>query len=339
MERIAIVGAGAMGTLLGACLNSAGVKADLVDVNQKHIDAMNTNGARVVGKVNMTVPVTALSPDMMDGVYDVVFLLIKQTYNEASFPQLAPHLGGNSVVVTMQNGIPEKAVAEAFGEERTMGCAVTWAATMEGPGVTISTNDREMWNSNLGRLDGKITERGKRIQAILSNMCHTELSDNLAGIRWSKLIINSSFSGMSAALGYTFGQVLDDPEALYCAQKIARECIRVSRALGVSLHPIGEDGRLDALMDFDTEEERIATFRIYKRLFGTCYDGKASMLQDLERGMRTEICGINGVLSDYGKTVGVPTPFCDTVVEIVKEAERNKAVPTRAELARFKNLE
>ena len=324
-----------MGTLLGACLNRADVETELVDVNRAHIDALNRHGATVTGKVHFNVPVRAITPDAMDGVYDVIFLLIKQTYNEVSFRQILPHVDKDSTIVTLQNGLPEPAVAKAFGEDRTMGCAVTWAATMVKPGETIATSDYEFWNSNLGRLDGKITERGREIREILAKMCRTELSSNLAGIRWSKLIINASFSGMSAALGRSFGGVLDDPMSLCCAQHIAKECIEVSRAMHVTLHPIGEEGCLDALMDFTTEAEREKTTWIYRKLFGSCYDGKASMLQDIEKGLRTEIHAINGVVSDYGKQCGVPTPFCDIVVRIVEEIEEGKREANKNNLLLF----
>ncbi len=338
MERIAVVGAGAMGTLLGACLNRNGIHADLIDVDQRNVDNLNHYGARVIGKTEFTVPVQALRPDQMQGTYDLVFLLIKQVYNQRSFAQVAQHLNEHGIVVTMQNGLPEPAVAAAFGSERTMGCAVTWAAELQEPGVTIAGSDLEMWNNNLGRLDGKITEQGKRIRELLSSMCHTELSDNLAGIRWSKLIINCSFSGMSAALGFTFGQVLEDPEALCCAQHIARECIRVVRAQGIRLHPIGAEGCLDCLMDFETRQERIATNWIYEKLFGSVRSGKASMLQDLEHSRPTEIHAINGVLSRKGREFGVPTPFCDMVVRLVEEIQEGKREIQANNLLEFQGL-
>lgn len=338
IQRIAVVGAGAMGTLLGACLRRAGLDVDLIDVNQAHLDRLNQSGAAVVGKVSFCVPVRAMRPEEMEGQYDLILLLTKQTFNQISFPQILPHLSAEGTIVTMQNGLPESAVAEVFGQERTMGCAVTWAATQMGPGVTCAQSDPDMWNNSLGRLDGAITDRGREVRDILSCMCRTELSDNLAGIRWSKLIINCSFSGMSAALGCTFGQVLDHPEALRCAQNIARECIAVCRASGIELHPIGPEGRLDALMDFETEEQRLATFGIYRKLFGSCRDGKASMLQDLEKGQKTEILHINGVLSRQGRSVGVPTPFCDTVISLVQKAEGDGSVPNMENLRQFSTL-
>lgn len=338
MKRMAVVGAGAMGTLLGARLTHCGYPADLVDADREIVDTLNRNGAVVTGKIRLQTPVHALTPDELTGEYDLFVLLTKQTMNDSVFAELLPHLAPDGAAVTMQNGLPEPAVAEAFGEERTMGCAVTWASTLEKPGVVIAQSDQDMWNNNLGRLDGKITPKLQEVQEILQHVCRTGISTNLLGIRWGKLIINCSFSGMSAALGCSFGQVLDNPEALACAQHIARECIRVCRAQNVVLEPIGPEGCLDRLMDFSTEEERSSTDWIYRKLFSTCYDGKASMLQDLERGRRTEIRSINGVLCSSGRKSGVPTPFSDRVVELVEEAEEQSRVPGMENLSRFEPL-
>ncbi len=140
MKRIAVMGAGSLGTILGAYLTKAGLKVDLIDANREHVDALNKNGATVVGSVEMNVPVSALTPDRMAGIYDVVFYMAKQTYNEAAFQQLLPHVGKNSIIVACPNGLPEAAVAEVFGEGRTLGAPVCYAATMIGPGVSKLTS-------------------------------------------------------------------------------------------------------------------------------------------------------------------------------------------------------
>lgn len=76
----------------------------------------------------------------MEGVYDLVFLMVKQTNNEASLRALLPHLGENSTVCTLQNGVPELAVAEFVGRNRTVGGACRWGATFVEPGISELTN-------------------------------------------------------------------------------------------------------------------------------------------------------------------------------------------------------
>ncbi len=326
-QRMAVMGAGSMGTMLGACLTRAGLPVDLVDVNREHVDALNAGGATIVGTVSWNVPVRALTPGAMHGYYDLIFLLVKQTHNETAFAQLRPHLRARSIVCTLQNGVPEPTVAAAFGAGRTLGCAVTWAGTFLSPGRVESTAAPENWRALLGTLDGRTTDAARNVQKTLSAMCATELVGNLAGIRWSKLLVNASFSGMSAALGCSFGEILENEKAFACAQYIARECIRAAEAQGIELAQIWPGIDFKELMDFDTEQERLATSGIYGELWGAVRCGKASMLQDLENGRKSEIDFINGLLSDTGRRYGIPTPVSDTVVRIVKSIEEGKNKP------------
>ena len=138
--KAAIMGAGAMGTVLGAFLTRNGFPVDLIDSYPAQVDALNEKGASVVGCEELTVPVRALLPEQMEGIYDLVFLMVKQTNNEASLQALLPHLGENSTVCTLQNGVPELAVAEFVGRNRTVGGACRWGATFVEPGISELTN-------------------------------------------------------------------------------------------------------------------------------------------------------------------------------------------------------
>jgi 2-dehydropantoate 2-reductase len=334
-QRIAVMGAGAMGTMLGACLTRAALPVDLIDANRKHVEALNAGGATVVGTVSWHVPVRALAPDAMRGYYDLVFLLVKQTHNESAFAQLGPHLHARSIVCTLQNGVPEPAVAAAFGAERTLGCAATWAGTFLSPGRVESTAAPEKWRALVGTVDGRVTDAARDVQKILSVMCPTELVGDLTGIRWSKLLVNASFSGMSAALGCTFGEVLECEKAFACAQNIARECLRVAEAQGIKLAQIWPGLDFKELMDFETEEERLATAGIYRELWGAVRSGKASMLQDIENGRKSEIDFINGLVSDTGRRYQIPTPVSDTVVRVVRGIEDGEYDPCLGNLDLF----
>jgi 2-dehydropantoate 2-reductase len=334
-ERILVMGAGSMGTMLGARLTAAGFAVELADVNREHVEALNARGASVVGTVTWNVPVRAITPDQMQGDYDLVFLLVKQTHNATAFAQIGPHLASDGIVCTLQNGIPEPAVAAAFGATRTLGCAVTWAATYRGPGAVEATSAPGKWHAALGTVDGTGTERAVRVQKILSTMCPTQLVSDMAGIRWSKLLVNASFSGMSTALGCTFGEILDDQTAFKAAQYIARECIRVAGAQGIEMAELSPGVDFAKLMDFESEEQRLGTSGIYRQLWGAARAGKASMLQDVEHGRRSEIDFINGVVGQIGRENGVPTPVNDTVVRVVKGIEAGRLRPGMKNLARF----
>jgi len=229
------------------------------------------------------------------------------------------------VVCTLQNGVPEDAVAEVVGRERTMGGTVSWGATFIGPGISMLTSEPDKMTYDLGELDSSIRERTKKVAELLNLSAETIIVSNLAGIRWSKLLINATFSGMSAALGCTFGDVLDNEKALTCAAHIGNETIEIVKARGIELEPI--QGNDLSLFAFKTMKERTSKFLNYKAIFGPHRLLKASMLQDLEKGRKTEIAAINGVVAEWGKKLGIATPINNKVVEIVKECEAGKYTP------------
>lgn len=335
--NIAIMGAGSLGTIIGALMTEGGEKVDLIDINEEHVTILNQSGARLTGFIDKTIPVNALTPFKMNGTYDLVFLLTKQVFNYESLKQLIPHLHENSIVCTLQNGVPEEYVASIIGSKRTVGGAVGFGATWKGPGVSELTTEWETvqkYAFDIGEIDGKVTSRLTEIKAVLEHVGYCEISSNIIGIKWSKLLMNSTFSGMSAALGCTFGEVLDNKMAMASLAYIADETIKVAHAQGIQLAKMqGKDMEFLKLKD---GQEVSGKMNFYHEVWSPHRKLKASMLQDLEKQKKTEIEYINGFVSKKGKEFGVKTPFNDLVVELVKEAENKKKVPNfTTNLARF----
>lgn len=320
--RAALMGTGSLGTIIGALTAKNGGELILIDANREHVEALNKHGATVTGNMELNVPVKAITPDQMEGVYDIVLYLVKQTHNEKALKQLLPHLGENSVVCTMQNGFPEEAVAAVVGKERTIGCPVGWGATWLKPGVSMLTSDPGKMTYEVGELDGTITDRLKNVAELLNLSAKAEMTTNLPGVRWTKVLINATFSGMSAALGCTYGDVMDNEKALACVAHIANETLLTSQAMGIKLEPI--QGHDLGVLAFRTQKEMESKFPVFKMVWGPHRLLRASMLQDLEKGLRTEIDAINGVVCSAGRKVNVPTPINDKVVEIVKGAEEGR---------------
>lgn len=325
--RIAIVGCGAMGTVLGAFLIKNGCPVYFIDSYEEHVKVLNEKGAHVIGKVDFTVPVRAYTPDKMEGIYDVVFLFTKQTANEVILPQLIPHLDENSVVCTLQNGVPEPLVAKYVGENRTVGGAVLWSATFSAPGVSELTQDVSSLDHffDIGEIKGGVTDRIRKIAEILNHMGDTTVSNNLMASRWGKLVNNACVSGMSAACGCTFGEVMQNEKARACVSYLGREVKICCEAEGYELPPLVLGLSPDSLSLKDQEQ-----FNENQKMFIYMYSfapgAKASMLQDLEKGKVTEVQMINGYVSEVGRKHGIPTPFNDTVIKIVKKIE-NKELP------------
>lgn len=223
MSRAAIYGAGSLGTILGAFITKNGEQIDLINHNQAHVKALNENGARVVGTVEFTQKVTAITDSQMSGKYDIIFLMTKQQANREVVSFLKEYLAEDGVIVTMQNGLPEPQIAEIVGEKRVLGCTVAWGATMTEPGVCELTSSPDSLTFSLGSI---FKERGNHfdeVKALLEMMGPVEVDENFVGTRWSKLLINASFSGMSAVLGCTFGEAAKDKESRKIIQKLIKE--------------------------------------------------------------------------------------------------------------------
>lgn len=324
--QIAIYGAGSLGTILGAYLAKAGKDPVLITRNRPHVDALNQNGAHITGTVNFTQPVRAITPDKMNGTYDVVFFLVKQTGTEEALQSLRPHLLEDSIVCTLQNGLPEPKLEGILGSAHIVGCAVGWGATLQGPGVSQLTSEPNNLTFDIGKSSGAIDNDIELVKGLLECMCPTRAMTNLMGIRWTKILINSMLSGMSTVIGGTFGDVAAHKESLHCAQNIANECIQVARASGIRMEkmqgiPIG------SLLAYQSGFKKAMLKPVYKVLVKPHRLLKASMLQDLEKGKKCEIDSINGSVCEMGRKYRVPTPYNDKVVEIIKGIEAGKYRP------------
>ena len=334
--RAALMGVGSLGTIMGALIAKNGGDITLIDANKAHVEALNEKGATVIGKMQLQgIPVKAITPEQMEGIYDIVILLAKQTFNAVALQQLLPHLDANSVVCTLQNGIPEESVAAVIGKERTVGGAVGWGATYREPGVSELTSDISAMRYEIGEIDGKKTERIEQISKILNLTGNCVVVDNLMGIRWSKVIQNATLSGMSAALGATYAQILDDEKATTCAAYVGDEIVKIVRKLDIKLEDLVPGWSYYSLAFEDQEGlEKANTW--LREYFKPHRPLKASMLQDMEKGIKCEIDYIVGICSNWGRKLGVATPTCDTIVAIVKDFESGKIpMPTMACLDRF----
>lgn len=332
--RIAIYGAGSLGTILGAFISKAGINIELINHNKAHVEALQTMGAQITGTVKFTQKVTAYTPNEMSGLYDIIFLMTKQQHNKDVVQLLKKYLISDGVLVTFQNGLPEMLIAEILGNEHVLGCTVAWGATLQAPGICELTSAPDSLSFSLGAISGNRSKHFNKVKELLELMGKVEVEENFIGTRWSKLLINAAFSGMSAVLGCTFGEAARPKESRKIIQALIKECIDVCKMGDIHIEPVqGKD--IVKLLDYNNTIKRAFSFFIIPIAIRKHAKLKASMLQDLEKGKLTEVDAINGIVSQYGRKVGCPTPMNDRVVDVIHKIEQGELKPCFENLIYF----
>ncbi|MBP3540556.1 MAG: 2-dehydropantoate 2-reductase [Clostridia bacterium] len=320
MKRYAIYGAGSLGTVLGAFITKNGGEIDLINRNRAHVEALKQNGAKIIGTVEMTVPVKAFTPDEMTGKYDVILLMTKQLHNAEVVAMLKDFLAEDGVMVTLQNGLPEPGIAEIVGANRTMGCTVEWGATLSAPGECTLTSDPDSLSFHMGKMEGISDGQYAMVKELLEKMCPVHEEDNLLGARWSKLLINATFSGLGTVVGGRFGDVSENADARKVAIRCMKEVIDVGHAAGITFAPVQGKDITKLFYYKGSVKQAIATLLIpiaMKKHRAI----EPSMLQDIRHGKPCEVDAINGVVCDWGKKCGVPIPINDRIAEVIRKQQ------------------
>lgn len=335
--KYAIYGAGSLGTVLGAYITKSGTEVELVNRNKAHVAALNEKGARITGTVDFTTPVKAVTPDEMSGKYDVIILLTKQLHNKEVVTFLKPFLSDEGVIVTLQNGIPEPLIAEIVGQEHTMGCVVEWGATLSAPGEATLTSEPDSLSFHMGRMEGITDKQYNMVKELLEKMCPVHLEENLLGARWSKLLINATFSGLGTVVGGVFGSVSEDKDVKPIAIRCMKECIDVGHAAGTEFAPVqGKD--ITKLFYYKNALKRKFGEFLLPIAMKKHRDIEPSMLQDLKHSKPCEVDAINGVVCEFGRKYGVKTPINDRIVEVIKKEQSGELKLEKKNIELFKDL-
>jgi 2-dehydropantoate 2-reductase len=317
--RIGIIGAGAIGCVVGGLLTKAGHDVTLIDQWPEHVEAMRKHGLRLSGTCGEhVVRVTAChlhEAQAIEEPFDAVFVAVKSYDTEWATALAVRHLREPAgVVVDFQNGLNDARVAAIAGQERTLGCVITIGAGMYEAGHAMRTDSGSL-GFKLGELDGKDTPRARALAEIMSAVAGATVTTNLWGERWSKLALNCMANPIAGLSGLGTAEVRIEPGPRRIAVFLGAEVITVGRALGHAVEPIftitaqrfidAAEGR--GLAQVESDISRDAQSRA---------GGRPSLLQDVMRGRRTEIDYLNGYVVEQGRKVGVKTPFNEKVVEV-----------------------
>jgi 2-dehydropantoate 2-reductase len=301
--RIAIVGAGAMGSVYAGLLGDAGNDVWAIDPWAEHVAAIREHGLRVEGASgSRVVRIGATSDPAEVGTVDLVVIATKAMQVRAAAQGAGSLLGPETMVLTMQNGLgsPEVA-AEVLGEERiVVGIAGGFGASVVEPG---HVHHHGMELVRLGEPRGPVSPRVEQIaETWRAAGFAVQAEDDVERLVWEKLICNVCFSGTCTVLEWMIGEVLDNPPAWSVATACAREAYEVAVASGVAL-------------GFDDPLEHTAAFGERIR------DARPSMLLDRLAGRPSEIDSINGAIPLRAAVLGLVAPVNTTITALVKAGE------------------
>ena len=322
---VLVVGAGAIGGVTAAKMAEEVRHVAVLDANAEHVARMRDPGLLidVLGE-ERTVSLDAhADPSDLEGPFDFALVTLKAPHLEAALGPLAERRLARTYV-SLCNGLVQERMAGIVGDGNLVWGTVEWGSTNLGPGRLAQTTRAPFV---IGEPDGSARDRTRLLADVLRVVEDVRLTENIRGQVWSKLLVNSSFSGLGAVSGLLYREVMEDPEGREVALALWREGYDVGMAQGLELEKVlGVEAGSLVLRGPEDRDRIEGDIEVAMGYAGAT---KASMLQDLERGLKTEVDVINGAVVDRGQEYGVGTPVNRRVVELMHAMERGERGPGR----------
>ena len=318
-EPITIIGAGAIGGTVGAYLTEAGYDVTLVDVVPEHVAIMNERGLRLTGIPGDRIyKVKAKLPEELAGPLGVTLLCVKGHFTEDAARQYAPLLADDGYIVSLQNGLNEEIIARYAGLERTVGCFVHFGADYLEPGLIQFANVQTMF---LGELDGRVTPRVEGLQAMLSNVVPAEVTTNIWGYLWGKLVYGA-FAFVVSTVDAPVPEIIDDPLGRGLSRLAGAEAYAIGKSQTDRLEMIGNFNP-NAFAPGDDFEARAdaALLEVIAPMRGGIKQHMGIWRDLAVKKRRSEVDMQTGALVEYGRRTGIPTPVNAAVLEVIHEIE------------------
>lgn len=329
---ICVLAPGGIGAPIGGLLTKAGHDVALIDPWVEHVEAMKQNGLRITigttqapeGEVVVPVrayhlyEVAALRP-----TFDIVFLTCKSYDTDWLTEFIRPYLATDAVVVSVQNSINEERIAPVIGDARVAGCVLTGGGELLGPGHVWRNRSMQHHYYTIGTLGGWLSPEVEDVVGVLRDAGRTTTTTNLLGAKWSKLVLNSMGSALSALAGKRTWQLIDNALFLSLCTRAAKEAMQVGAALGYETEPIFG---LTAEEWAQAPDEMILD--LIRGASSGASEGARNMIQqDIERGRQTEVGYLNGLVVRKGREAGVPTPVNEAILAVFPRLEHGELSP------------
>lgn len=302
--KIAVIGAGAMGSIYAALMADAGHEVWVVENWRAHVDAINADGLRVEGasgdRTVRTVRATTQITDV--GNCDLCILATKASGVGPAAQAAAPVIGPDALLLTIQNGLGagERIAAHMPPDNVLLGVADGFGASMKGPG---HAHHNSMKLIRIGEMGGGISDRLKRVEALWQEAgFNAKAFENITQLIWEKFLCNVTFSAPCTTFNVTVGELMAHPDHWQIALGAMLEAHAIAQAKRVPL-------------SFD---DPVA----YVTAFGAGMPkARPSMLLDHMAGRASELDAINGMVPVMGREMSIPTPYNDTLAAILRQRE------------------
>jgi 2-dehydropantoate 2-reductase len=307
---VAVVGAGAVGGYFGGMLARAGARVVLIG-RPEHVSVWQRDGLFIDGMhFQERIAIEASTEIAAAGAAELVLFSVKGMDTETAGIALAQSARKDAVIVSLQNGVENVSRLRATARLDPIGAAVYVACSMPSPGRVKHSGRGDLV---IGDLPGRDASPRDQVLSRVAGwfdraQVPCRVSANIEGDLWTKLITNVALNAMSAVAHVTYGEIVSIPESRETIRWLVNECIAVANASGVKLP---DTDFVEMAWDFGEKAQ-------------TVY---ASTSQDLERGRRTEIDALNGLVVRRGAELGIPTPVNQALVTLVKLRERKLVKP------------
>ena len=333
-DKIAIMGAGALGSYVGAFLTKGGEDVTFIDMWPEHVETMRKQGLRASGSQgDFTVAVKALHLTDVQSIpepFDFAFVSVKSYDTEWATHFIKRYVKPEGFFASLQNCWNDPVIAGIVGEGREIGCIASnievalWEPghVTRGGGVGRDSGHTVF---RVGEPDGSPTPRVDKVVGMLDLIDAAYATENLWGERWAKLCQNSMGNGLSALSGLGSQEMAENTQCRSIRIHLAKEGAQVGLALGLDVVEIsGNHAQMWAEADRgDVFEELDASLaaRVGR------VNWLASMAQDVAKGRHSEIDYMNGHISRKGQEAGVATPYNDAIVEVMHRIDTGALKP------------
>lgn len=336
-RKIAVLGTGAIGSSIGADLTHAGLDVTLIDQWPSHVRAMKNNGLQIQFKdgTQFQVPVKALNLCAMSSErleFDIVFLACKSNDTRWMTEFIKPWLKADGFIVGAQNGMNDDAIASIVGRNRVVGCVVELQAELFTQGTIQRNTLRKGTWFTVGELDGALTPRAREVASLLGEVGRCDVTNNIYGAKWTKLIANTMTMGPFSLLGLRNFEACALPGMMDVSVQLGRESLAVGTALGHRIEPLF-GLRADEFAG-SSDENLVTTM---KTLMSHVGGGRTAPIHDHLKGRTSEIAFISGLVSAKGRELGIPTPANDAVTELDRQINHGDIAMDASNYARLRD--